>query len=542
MSLRISALCLLILLLAGATRAAPTYTWGHGYGDSDTQNLWSVATDPTGNVLICGSFYSTITIKSTLTSAGMQDAFIAKLDSDGNALWNHRVGVGTFDDIAWDVTSDKDGNVIAVGAMSPTVGNRIPVGIVKYAPDGTQLWIKTFGANQTNDAGQFVATDLAGNIIVAGHYQDTIDFGGGSLSPPFLSSQAMFLVKFDPNGNHIWSETLGDDYAATAGMEADATGNVVLFGQFQHTIDFGLGALTSAGLNDLFLVKFASDGRALWNHRFGNAGLDPPACLALAPDGRAAIAENLDGAVDFGGGPLTPTGSPQPAVAVYAPDGSYMWSKTFTATTYAFGYGMTFAENNDLVLACNGSGSIDFGGGPVAASGVFYNVFVARLSASNGAHRWSFSFAGDDNVYGFPAIAHGQLIVAGYMDGAADPGGGPLPYGGATDVFVAGYDETLTGAGAPRLTAVLDQNIPNPFNPTTSIPYTLARSMRVVIGIYDVSGARVARLDQGVQSPGAHAATWNGRDGSGRAVASGVYFYRMEGSAGTPQRKMMLLK
>jgi flagellar hook assembly protein FlgD len=97
------------------------------------------------------------------------------------------------------------------------------------------------------------------------------------------------------------------------------------------------------------------------------------------------------------------------------------------------------------------------------------------------------------------------------------------------------------GSVTPRSHA-LYQNIPNPFNPTTSIPYMVQRSTHVVIGIYDVSGARVNRLDEGQKSPGTHTVTWNGRDAAGRALPSGVYFYRFEGFAGSPVKKMVLLK
>ena len=97
--------------------------------------------------------------------------------------------------------------------------------------------------------------------------------------------------------------------------------------------------------------------------------------------------------------------------------------------------------------------------------------------------------------------------------------------------------------GASPMMENLYQNIPNPFNPTTSIPYMLEMGRRVEIGIYDVSGSRVVVLNEGMQSPGTHTAIWNGRDQSGRAVPSGVYFYRFEGIPdAVGSRKMVLLK
>ena len=527
------------IALPSSTRAAAAYNWAHSYGDELTQTIAAVSTDPAGNVLLCGSFYGTVTFSTSMSSLGPQTPamFVAKLDVNGNPLWNRKIG-----SLGWDIAGDRDGNVIAVGEINPGDQNVL---VVKYNAAGTQLFQKTFGQAGFSEFAQFVTVDPAGNIIVAGKFGYSIDFGGGPISSPGFDNEAMFLVKFDPSGNQIWSKSFKWFInTALAGLESDAMGNIVLHGQFQDSIDFGAGPLTSAGLTDLFLVKFTPDGRVRWNHTYGSANADAAVCLAVTPDGRCAIAENLYSAVDFGGGLLTPTGLPQPAVALFTANGTHVWSKTFTATTNAFAYGMTIAENKDVVLTVHGTGSVNFGGGPVAATGTAYNEFVARFNESTGLHRWSFAFGGDGNVYGFPAVAHGKIVVAGQMeDGAANPGGGALPYEGETDIFVASFGETLTGVGTSSMMANLYQNVPNPFNPTTSIPYMLEAGTHVKIGIYDVSGSRIAVLNEGKQTPGMHAAIWNGRDQSGRAVPSGVYFYRFEGvSDVTASRKMVLLK
>ena len=534
-----------VIALPSSTPAAAAYSWAHSYGDDATQTLTSVATDQSGNVLVCGTFYGSMTFNTSMTSAGsiFPDIFIAKLGPGGNAIWNHRIGVSNNDE-GFDIAADKDNNVIVVGATTDTFGNT-RILIAKYNAAGTQLFQKTYGeSGGASRYAQFVSADLAGNIIVTGKFGYQIDFGGGPIFAPGFDDEAMFLAKLDTNGNHIWSKAFKWGVSTgLGGLETDATAQIVLHGHFQDSIDFGAGPITSAGLTDLFLVKFTPDGRVRWNRKYGSANADASVCLAVTPDGRCAIAENLYSAVDFGGGLLTPTGLPQPAVALFTTNGTHVWSKTFTATTNAFAYGMTIAENKDVVLTVHGTGSINFGGGPVAATGTAYNEFVARFNESTGLHRWSFAFGGDGNVYGFPAVAHGKIVVAGYMDGAANPGGGALPYEGETDVFVTSFGETLTGVGTSSMMANLYQNVPNPFNPTTSIPYMLEAPAHVKIGIYDVSGSRIAVLNEGKQTPGIHAAIWNGRDQSGRAVPSGVYFYRFESMPDvTASRKMVLLK
>jgi hypothetical protein len=89
----------------------------------------------------------------------------------------------------------------------------------------------------------------------------------------------------------------------------------------------------------------------------------------------------------------------------------------------------------------------------------------------------------------------------------------------------------------------LYQNVPNPFNPETTIRYDVPEGRgKVTLRIYDVSGRLVRTLVDGGETPGAKMVNWNGRDNHGRTVASGVYFYQLESSSYTKTRKMLLMK
>jgi hypothetical protein len=95
---------------------------------------------------------------------------------------------------------------------------------------------------------------------------------------------------------------------------------------------------------------------------------------------------------------------------------------------------------------------------------------------------------------------------------------------------------------APARTA-LHPNVPNPFNPLTTIRFDLARPGRVELRIYDVAGHVVRTLVDGELPAGrGHAAGWNGQDDAGRRVASGVYFYRLAAGDFTSTRRLVLLK
>lgn len=93
----------------------------------------------------------------------------------------------------------------------------------------------------------------------------------------------------------------------------------------------------------------------------------------------------------------------------------------------------------------------------------------------------------------------------------------------------------------PRVFA-LEQNLPNPFNSNTVIPFALPEEGPVELAVYDLLGRRVATLTQGKQPAGRHMGQWDGRDEAGRSLASGVYLYRLRAGAQLETRKLLLLK
>src|SRR6185369_10039985 len=107
---------------------------------------------------------------------------------------------------------------------------------------GIPLWSKRVGG-AGNERGYSIAVDQAGDVIVAGSFEQTVDFGGGPLTS--AGSRDVFIAKYSGlTGAHVWSKrfgSVGDDYGY--GVGADPDGNVVLAGAFAGTVDFGGGAL-----------------------------------------------------------------------------------------------------------------------------------------------------------------------------------------------------------------------------------------------------------------------------------------------------------
>jgi hypothetical protein len=180
------------------------HLWSKQLSGEDAQHADGVAVDSTGNVLILGRFMGTIHIDSEqLVSAGETDIFVAKFDLSGKYLWSQRFG-------------DAD-------------------------PQGGSFGDHTIGV----DSGE--------SILLTGKFWGTLDFGGAQLVAG-SNNAASFITKLDSSGKHLWSLQFP---VSADGIAANASGNVMVTGRYSDTVDFGSGPFTSAGGDDIFLVKLA---------------------------------------------------------------------------------------------------------------------------------------------------------------------------------------------------------------------------------------------------------------------------------------------
>ncbi len=103
-----------------------------------------------------------------------------------------------------------------------------------------------------------------------------------------------------------------------------------------------------------------------------------------------------------------------------------------------------------------------------------------------------------------------------------------------------GVENETPGVG--RMVTALHEASPNPFNPHTSIGYSLAEAAPVTLAIYDVSGRRVRTLVRATQAAGEHSVVWDGTDERGSTLASGIYTARLETGAQVETRRLVMLK
>lgn len=164
-------------------------------------------------------------------------------------------------------------------------------------------------------------------------------------------------------------------------------------------------------------------------------------------------------------------------------------------------------------------------------------VFVESDPGNHFRGRWTRYAGHAASVAGSGAVPAGWASCQmAYINGGEN-----LPTPSATPC--TSFPDHLSAAPEVAAAPSLAQNFPNPFNPSTSIAFTLTEAAAVDLSIYDTSGRLVRTLAAGrIFAPGAHAVSWNGRDDRGRAAAAGVYLYRLDAGTFSETRRMALLK
>ncbi|MDD4309824.1 MAG: C25 family cysteine peptidase [Candidatus Cloacimonetes bacterium] len=117
------------------------------------------------------------------------------------------------------------------------------------------------------------------------------------------------------------------------------------------------------------------------------------------------------------------------------------------------------------------------------------------------------------------------------------------PLASVTTVSLLGTGSTVDNEDPlnPAITALIG-NYPNPFNPTTTIKFSLKTKSPVNLEIYNIMGQKVRTLVKGDIDQGFHSVVWNGKDGNNRPVSSGVYFYKLDAGKYTSTKKMIIMK
>lgn len=426
-----------------------TCLWSKAFGDDKSQIAQILAFDPTGAVILAGSFSGGVSFGGeTLTANPGQGSFLAKLDAkNGDHAWSKGFSSGVQSFVS--VAVDAAGDVTALGKFAGLVdfgggaldGGASSTFVVQYGADGSHRWSHAFSGGLQNP--QSLAVGASGEVFATGSFLGTTDFGAGPAIAKSGGSDAFVVKLAGVNGAHLWSKTFGDgsDQLGLRIVVDPQDGNIVFGGNFAGSIDFGSGTLTNDQPGQtVVLAKLAAlDGSPLWTRQFH--GDNNQALLDMTKDqgGGLVVAGSFFGTSDLGGSATTTSaGGADIYVAKFSlASGEFIWGTTFGQDGDQTVRGVAADSMGNLVLTGPLSDDTDFGGGPLAAAGL--DVYVAKLDAAAGKHLWSKRFGDDTDQAGLGVAvdAAGNVLLDGFFKGSIDFGCGKLTSAGDRDVFVA---------------------------------------------------------------------------------------------------------
>ncbi len=220
---------------------------------------------------------------SLVASGTLMDAFISKLDPAGNFIWAKSIG-GTMEEYSYDVVTDATGNVFICGRFFSTTDFDPGPGvfnmdwlngrmfILKLNSSGDFVWAKQLGSN-ADALVRAITADEFGNLYTTGYYRGVADFdpGPGVFNLVANGYDDYFISKLDNNGNFVWGKTMGSITNSDAGYDivVDATRNVYTTGYFWGTVDFdpeaGIYNLTMVDYGDAFVQKLSQCVNVTYN-------------------------------------------------------------------------------------------------------------------------------------------------------------------------------------------------------------------------------------------------------------------------------------
>lgn len=359
--------------------------WTKSFGDAADQTATGVSVDPQDSVVVVGGFAGTMNFGgAALTSLGATDVFIGKLNSAGAHVYSRRIGDAAAQ-TATAVATDTLGAALVVGTFggSMILGATTLVSaggndafVMKFNALGSFSWAKRYGDGATQTA-EGVAVDTASNVILAGTFQGTVDFGAGPVTS--AGGTDIYVLKLDTLGNFVWLKTYGDGAdQSVSDVATDATNAIVLGGSFAGTVDFGGTQHTANGV-DLFVAKLDASGNLVWSKRDGGPGTEVIDDVAVDASGNVAATGHFDSSVDFGLGSVPATSASDLVLVKLSSAGAPTWLRTYGNGLFQAGNGVSFDAAGAVVLAGATTGTVNFGlGALVGVGGV--DLAVAKLA------------------------------------------------------------------------------------------------------------------------------------------------------------------
>lgn len=406
-------------LWAVKLNAFGSIVWETVFGGSGEDEADFISQTVGGGFLVAGYSSSPPSGNKGSTNWGNYDAWLLRLDADGNRMWEISIGTEFFD-YTRSFKAMPDGSCIigvsTLGSYSPSEpsGNKTSSSfgyrdywVVRVAADGSILWQNCFGGSAQDELG-FIVPLSDGGFCLAGTSDSPMS---GNKTSPLYGPVNFWVVRIDDAGTKVWENSYGGGSESLNALNVLPNGDFLLGGSSRAGVR-GTKTAPGFGSEDIWLVRLSPTGEQLWDRAFGgNLGDRLTSVEVLPENGFLLAGYSLSGASGNKSAPALGGSFTHDCWLVrVSPSGEKQWDSAFGGSGDDRPLTAQLTKDGAFIIAGTSS-SLAGSGNRTSPSLSWYDAWVVRVS-STGEKLWDRSY--DLGVVYPPYYAsHGRLFATG---------------------------------------------------------------------------------------------------------------------------------
>ncbi|MFA5032663.1 MAG: T9SS type A sorting domain-containing protein [bacterium] len=432
-----------------------------------------VTIDSYDNVIIVGSAH----IDSLLT------AHTIKYDSSGGIIWSRDFEAGTIYGGGAGVVCDKSNNII-IGGCVYSAESHYAYCTLKYSSEGTLLWSRIYRVDSLDlEAENDIAVDKNNNVIVTGE-----------------SGLGYCTIKYDSMGTELWRKyfPMGNKWSGPF-LTIDIHNNVMI------SLNY---------LNKSLIVKYSHNGDSLWTKQFDDSITGP---LVMDKNNNIVIGSTLQ------------QNDTSYIVSITKVDsmGTTISRKEYASDQAGTPYDITIDNDGNIITA--GVARIDTNNGDYSG-----DFGITKYTPGGDSILWNRTYHKENFEWGKAVAVNSKNEI--FVTGTIGLGDTIMAW------FTLKYDSdgNLIGISEEQSAPKKLNHItvfPNPFTSKTTLRYSIPRSSKVSLNIYDISGSCVKTFVNGEKPAGSYTTTLNANE-----LKTGVYFVRLTAGTFKETKKLVLMR